>query len=904
MVQKRLDVEMAANVDSYNASVEAIREQEYPMLKDDIYLDHAGTTLYSRSLVDRFAADMMTRLLGNPHAASASSQAAGRMIEDVRLHTLQFFHADPAEFDLVFVANATAGAKLVTEAFRSLPGGFSYAYHQACHTSLVGIREEAQCAACLPSEEVEAWVMGNAPELGHPGTTNTLFAYPAQSNMDGRRFPLAWAHSLRNQTNDADSKEGDATSKFHVWTLLDAAAYAATSPLDLSNAAEAPDFTLVSFYKIFGMPDLAGLIVRRPAEVVFDARRYFGGGTVDMVVCSSREQWHATKGGYEVDGSNRAGYALHDRVEDGTLPIHSIAALGAALDTHTQLFGSMLRVSAHTSFLADRLHDALADLRHGNGAHVCRIYSPERHTKETGGPILAFNLQNSRKAWVSLGEFDKLATLKKIHLRTGGVCNPGGVAAALGLAPWEMRRNFSRGMRCGSDEGSDDIVAGKPTGIIRLSLGAMSTVADVDRFLAFIKEFYIDETQETSATVMPIPVAGDSGLVVASISVYPIKSCGAFDVPRGTRWAVRPEGLVWDREWCLVHRVTRRALSQKQFPSMALLRPKLDFETGVLRVSFAGPGKEWIDNEITVPLSNNPAMYATTSTTSARSRASRVCGENITAQVYTSDTVNDFFSRALGVPCLLARFPPGGQGAGMRHAKAHLQKYQRHAAVDATDLPSPPDSDSERASSQAATASGKSSQAGDTDVNSGMEDGIRDSAASRQRRRILLSNESPILAIHMASLRELSEAVRREKGYNHPDIVPSVFRANVVLDHPKGQHGLPQQPYAEDGWSRLHIGQQPFKMLGACRRCHMVCINQETADKSNEPFVTLTKTRRFDGKVFFGTHMAHDPDGADATEDCRDAHSLDRQFPTIIVGESVRVEWGRAVKRYTDTKSR
>jgi molybdenum cofactor sulfurtransferase len=36
----------------------------------------------------------------------------------------------------------------------------------------------------------------------------------------------------------------------------------------------------------------------------------------------------------------------------------------------------------------------------------------------------------------------------------------------------------------------------------------------------------------------------------------------------------------------------------------------------------------------------------------------------------------------------------------------------------------------------------------------------------------------------------------------------------------------------------------------------MVCVNQATAKRSEEPFVTLAKTRRTDGKVYFGTHMA------------------------------------------------
>lgn len=49
------------------------------------------------------------------------------------------------------------------------------------------------------------------------------------------------------------------------------------------------------------------------------------------------------------------------------------------------------------------------------------------------------------------------------------------------------------------------------------------------------------------------------------------------------------------------------------------------------------------------------------------------------------------------------------------------------------------------------------------------------------------------------------------------------------------------------------------KVLGGCRRCHMVCINQKTAQKNQEPFVTLAKTRRVNGKVFFGQHICYLP---------------------------------------------
>lgn len=63
----------------------------------------------------------------------------------------------------------------------------------------------------------------------------------------------------------------------------------------------------------------------------------------------------------------------------------------------------------------------------------------------------------------------------------------------------------------------------------------------------------------------------------------------------------------------------------------------------------------------------------------------------------------------------------------------------------------------------------------------------------------------------------------------------------------------------------------------------MICINQDTAEKDEEPFVTLAKTRRFDSKVFFGSHMCHVPDGGGTKES---------QCPTIKVGDLVIVDAG------------
>jgi len=61
----------------------------------------------------------------------------------------------------------------------------------------------------------------------------------------------------------------------------------------------------------------------------------------------------------------------------------------------------------------------------------------------------------------------------------------------------------------------------------------------------------------------------------------------------------------------------------------------------------------------------------------------------------------------------------------------------------------------------------------------------------------------------------------------------------------------------------------------------MICVDQDTAEKDKEPFVTLAKTRRFESKIFFGSHMCHIPSKSPTKEN---------QYPTIRVGDVVTVD--------------
>ena len=457
---------------------------------------------------------MNSNLYGNPHSNSPSSMLSTDVIESTRLQALTFFRADPEHFDLIFVANATAAIKLVMYCLsnHSRRAKSWYSYHADCHTSLVGVREIAGGSSrCFTSDkEVDEWIHSRHSGKFQDGTLQdhpagegvNLFAYPAQSNMNGRRLPLTWPGGIRSSN----------TRSSQTFTLLDAAAYVASAQLDLGDPENAPDFTALSFYKIFGFPDLGALIVRKASGHVLGERRYFGGGTVDMVINgindgTNADAWHAKKSA-----------PLHEMLEDGTPAFHSILALNLALKAHRRLFGSMENVSKHTCNLTTVLYEKMSNVSHANGLPACKIYEgyPSRYgNSRDQGPTIAFNVRNSGGEWIGKSDFERLAILNNIQLRTGGVCNPGGIAAALEISAKEMRDNFDEGVRCGNEL---DELNGKPTGIIRVSLGAPSSMKDVEKFMLFM-QLFVNTIPEKPKVLRSVESVGSIDLVESKAPV-------------------------------------------------------------------------------------------------------------------------------------------------------------------------------------------------------------------------------------------------------------------------------------------------------------------------------------------------------------------------------------------------
>ncbi|SMR60494.1 unnamed protein product [Zymoseptoria tritici ST99CH_1A5] len=489
--------------------MEEIRALEYPQLLGKTYLDHAGTTPWAKSLVDSFATDMMTDLYGNPHSEHAPSKLADTRVEATREKALGFFNADPAEWDLVFVANATAAIKLVHDCFRDHAiekrQNWWYGYHKDAHTSVVGVREGTRTHRCFRNDrEVELWIESRG--LGGANANDlALFAYPGQSNMTGRRLPLAWPGRIQDRIRSK------------VYTLLDAAALVSTTQLDLSNTSTAPDFVALSFYKIFGFPNLGALLVKKSSSQVLMNRKFFGGGTVEMVI-SVNDSW-----------SSKKSHNVHSRLEDGTLPFTSIFALDLAIDTHRKIYGPspMKTISAHTSRLIKKLYDDLTSLRHSSGIPVIVVYKDAAAVygqAKLQGATIAFNIQSPKGDIVSFADVEKEADKNSISVRSGSLCNPGGIATYLKWSPKELRAAYDEGHRCSEPLAQ---VFGKPIGVVRVSLGAMSSDEDVQRFVTFVRETYLDvalpEVAKVGLTIdIPSPVkapkATDDVLITPSPS--------------------------------------------------------------------------------------------------------------------------------------------------------------------------------------------------------------------------------------------------------------------------------------------------------------------------------------------------------------------------------------------------
>lgn len=127
-----------------------------------------------------------------------------------------------------------------------------------------------------------------------------------------------------------------------------------------------------------------------------------------------------------------------------------------------------------------------------------------------------------------------------------------------------------------------------------------------------------------------------------------------------------------------------------------------------------------------------------------------------------------------------------------------------------------------------------------------------------------LADDGPLLLVSSASMRQLNDWVAAEQALpDLPDLEPGDlsgdasagekpldivrFRPNVIVDG--------GEPFAEDGWGTIRIGEVTFRKTVLCDRCVMTTIEPTTLEGGKEPIRTLARHRRWDGKTWFGIRL-------------------------------------------------
>lgn len=536
------------------ALLDDLRRSEYGYLDEQqhVYLDYTGSGLAARAQHRAHARRQADTVLGNPHSASPTSEAATQLLELTRARVLQHLHADPEEYVAIFTPNATGAARLVGEAYRFHHGG-RLVLTADNHNSVNGLREYARRAGTptvyvpitAPTLTVDPAVL-DATLGGQKGkrtgrglfgwltssirscfggdeeeekkekkeTTEStektqdgehahhrgLFAYPAQSNFSGVRHPLGWVAEAQTRGYDV---------------LLDAAAYLPTATLDLS--AVHPDFVLVSWYKLFGYPTGVGCLVARRAALARLDRPWFAGGTIQAA--SVGLDWHAPA------------RDVAACFEDGTVSFQAIPDVLAGLDWLADAVGTVplqTRVRCLTGWFLRRL----AALQHADGRPMAVLYGPGADADARGSTV-AFNLVGRDGHIVDERVVAADAAAARISLRTGCFCNPGASETALGLSQHDLRAlqqliirsqapdqasstvprsSTSTGHSTGHSTKDSLVSSGEKnkrlssttaaespvTGAVRVSFGVASNTADVDRFFAFVEATYRDRIVKSS----------------------------------------------------------------------------------------------------------------------------------------------------------------------------------------------------------------------------------------------------------------------------------------------------------------------------------------------------------------------------------------------------------------------
>ncbi|MEJ7847050.1 MAG: MOSC N-terminal beta barrel domain-containing protein [Pyrinomonadaceae bacterium] len=117
-------------------------------------------------------------------------------------------------------------------------------------------------------------------------------------------------------------------------------------------------------------------------------------------------------------------------------------------------------------------------------------------------------------------------------------------------------------------------------------------------------------------------------------------------------------------------------------------------------------------------------------------------------------------------------------------------------------------------------------------------------AVSKFHDTVSFADGYPFMLIGESSLADLNSRLQTPLPMNR-------FRPNFVISG--------TEPFAEDSWKKIRIGETVFHVVKPCARCVITTIDQSTGESGGkEPLKTLSSYRNKGGKVLFGQNLIAD----------------------------------------------
>jgi molybdenum cofactor sulfurtransferase len=182
-------------------------------------------------------------------------------------------------------------------------------------------------------------------------------------------------------------------------------------------------------------------------------------------------------------------------------------------------------------------------------------------------------LKTSLNKYIGFDFVDKLAQQYHIHLRTGCFCNIGGCNLNIPSLSYQRKSaNSFNTHKCGDHI---DLINGIPTGAIRVSFGYCTLQFDIDKFILFLSENFIENQIDDNKTKDNSNV-NHKYFKITNLFIYPIKSGAPMIIDES--WPLESNGsLKFDRQWIIIDS-NGVPLSQKRWPNIVRLETVINLK--------------------------------------------------------------------------------------------------------------------------------------------------------------------------------------------------------------------------------------------------------------------------------------------------------------------------------------